>query len=264
MASRFDSKRHLRELEMKRCVHWAICISYVTVAVICGAAGFTPVPLNCGMLQSSVVTNPDQRIEVSVPGFSVLPAQGENWCVKSLASQGLSFLKAPVSVAVFGQPLSPDELFPVGLRAARFTGLAVSFPDFGFNTGSPERWKVAVDEMINTHIFSQFVGGISSAERRYQLLESHSLVDRSFGASCIRFEAKVEERGMYQAPPGVVIILNLSNNLICAHPKPASPKSRLIWIGFLETYREGDQPAADTVRQEVEPFLQSLQFMRTR
>jgi hypothetical protein len=249
---------------MKTYVHWAVCSLYLAVTAICGAAGFTPIPFNCSMAQSSAVTNIHQRIEVSAAGFSVLPPQGENWCVKSLASQGLSFLKAPLSVAVFGQPSSPDELFSVVLRAVRFTGLAVSFPDFGFNTESPEQLKVAVDEMISIHIFSQFTGGISSAERRYQLLESHSLVDRSFGANCIRFDAKVEARGMHLTPPGLVMILNFSNNLICAHPEPASPKSPLIWISFVEAYREGEQSAADMVRREVEPFLRSLQFKTSR
>ena len=249
---------------MKIYIHWTVCSLYLTVAAFCGAAGFTPVPFDCSMAQSSVVTNLDQRIEVSAPGFSVLPPRGENWCVKSMASQGLGFLKAPVSVAVFGQPSSPNEIFPVALQAFRFTGLAVSLPDFGFNTESPEQLKVAVDEMISTHIFSQFIGGISSAERRYQLLESHSLVDRSFGASCVRFDAKVEERGMHQAPPGLVMILNFANNLICAHPQTASSKRGLIWISFVETYREGEQSAADMVRREVEPFLRSLQFMTPR
>jgi hypothetical protein len=169
-----------------------------------------------------------------------------------------------MSVAVFGQPPSPVELFPVAVQAFRFTGLAVGLADFGFNIESPEQVKFAVDEMISMHVFSQFVGGISSAERRYQLLESHSQVDRSFGASCVRFDAKVEERGMHHALPGLVMILNFSNNLICAHPQPASSERGLIWISFLETYQEGGQSTADTVRREVEPFLRSLQFITSR
>ena len=245
-------------------VQWAVGSLYLTVAAFCGAAGFTPVPFNCSMAQGSLVTNLDQRIEVPPAGFSVLPPQGENWCVKSLASQGLSFLKAPVSVAVFGQPSSPDAIFPVILQAIRFTGLAMSLPDFGFNIESPEQVKFAVDEMISMHVFSQFVGGISSAERRYQLLESHSQVDGSVGASCVRFDAKVEARGMHQAPPGFVMILNFSSNLICAHPQSTSSKRGLLWISFVETYQEGAQSAADTVRREVEPFLRSLQFMTSR
>ena len=96
------------------------------------------------------------------------------------------------------------------------------------------------------------------------MLESHSAVNRSLDASCVRFDAKVEARGLYKAPAGVVVVLNFINNLICAHPHPASSKSRLIWISFVETYREGEQSAADTVRREVDPFLQSLQFMPPR
>jgi hypothetical protein len=249
---------------MRTYIPWVVCSLHLTVASFCNAAGFTPLPLNCSMAQSSAVTNPDQRIEVPAPGFSVLPPQGENWCVRSMASQGLNFVKLPVSVPVFGQSLSPDELFRVTLQAVRFMVFAVSFSDFGFNTESPGQLKVAVDEMIRTHIFSQFMGGISSAERRYQLLESDSLVDRSVGASCVRFDAKVEERGMHGVPHGLVMILNFSNNLICVHPEPASSESRLVWISFVETFREGDQSTADTVRREVEPVLRSLQFTTPR
>ena len=140
----------------------------------------------------------------------------------------------------------------------------MGLPDFGFNIESLEQVKFAVDEMISMHVFSQFVGGISSAERRYQLLESHSQLDGSFGASCVRFDAKVEARGMHQVPPGFVMILNFSNNLICAHPQPASSKRGLLWMSFLETYQEGAQSAADSVRREVEPFFRSLQIIISR
>jgi len=249
---------------MKPYLRWAVCSLYLTVAALCGAASFTPVPITCGQLGSSAITNLNQRMEVSVSGFSVLPPQGENWCVKSLASRELSFVKAPVSMPVFGGPSSPDELLPMALRAVRFTGLAVSFPDFGFNIESPDQLKIAVDQMISTHIFSQFTAGISTAERRYQLIESQSAVDRSLDASCVRFDAKVEARGLQWQLPGTVVVLNFINNLICAHPQSPSSKNPLIWMSFVEAYREGDQSAADTVRREVDPFLQSLQFMPPR
>ena len=117
--------------------------------------------------------------------------------------------------------------------------------------------------MINIHIFSQFVGRISSAERQYELLESHSILDTSLDANCVRFDAKVEARGFHKALSGIVV-LNFINNLICAQPQPPSSKSPLIWISFVETYREGEQSTADSVRREVDPFLQSLQFMPAR
>ena len=140
----------------------------------------------------------------------------------------------------------------------------MSLSDFGFNTKSPEQLKLAVDQMISTHIFSQFIAGITSAERHYRLLESHSEMDSSLGASCVRFDAKVEARGLNLAPPGVVVVLGFIDNRLCAHPRPVSSEKRLIWISIVEAYREGDQSAADKVRQEVEPFLRSLQFMPSR
>jgi len=246
---------------MKTYVRWAVCSLYLATAAFCGAASFTPVPVTCGYVEGFAITNLNQRMEVPASGFSVLPPQGENWCAKSLASRGFSFLKAPVMMPVFGQPSSPDQLFPAALQAVRFTGLAVDFPDFGFNIESQEQLKVAVDEMISTHIFSQFTAGISSAERRYQLLESHSAVDRSLGASCVRFDAKVEARGLQKPLSGMVVVLSFINNLICAHPHPPSSDSPLVWVSFVEAYREGEQSAADTVKREVDPFLRSLQFM---
>ena len=248
---------------MRRYIRWIVFSLYLMVPGFCGAAVFTPIPFNCSVFDSSLVTNVDNRIEVSALGFSVLPPQGENWCVKSMSAKGLSFLKVPGSVAVFGQPRSPDDLLPAALQAARFTGVAVGLPDFGFKTDSPEQLKIAVDQMISIHVFSQFVGGLSSAERHYKLLESHSILDTSLDANCVRFDAKVEARGYHKALPGIVV-LNFINNLICTHPQPPSSKSPLIWISFVETYREGEQSTADTVRREVEPFLQSLRFMPPR
>ena len=143
-------------------------------------------------------------------------------------------------------------------------GMALALPEFGTEHPSPDQLKVVVDELISHHFFSQVVGGISSAERRFQLVESHSAVDGSFGASCVRFDAKVAEQGAFLAPPDVVIYLNFVNNLVCAHPQPTSAKSSLVWIGFVEVYREGDQSAAATLSREVEPFLRSLEFTGPR
>jgi hypothetical protein len=249
---------------MRIYVPWVVSCLHLTVAVFCNAAVFTPVPLNCAMFDSSPVANLDERMEVPAAGFSVLPPQGQNWCVKSLASKGLSFLKAPESLPVFGKPASPDELLPMAVEAIRFTGLAVDLPDFGFSIESPEKLKVTVDEMIRTHIFSQFTMGLISAERRYQLLESHSATDVSSGVSCVRFDAKVEARGLHKGSPGLVMILNFFNNLICAHPRPASPENRLVWISVVEAYRDTEQSTVETMTRQVDPFLQSLQFMPAR
>jgi hypothetical protein len=93
-----------------------------------------------------------------------------------MASQGIAFLKHPPSVEIPAQPPSPDQL------------------------------KTVVDELISHHFFSQVVGGINSSERHFQLVKSQSAIDGSFGASCIRFDAKVEEQSALLAPSGLIII----------------------------------------------------------
>ena len=243
--------------DMKTYVCWLVCGLYFMLAGFCGAADSISIPLDCKGLQASGAGQ--QRIEVPASGFSVIPPQGEHWCVRSMAS-GFTFLKHPANVEIPAQPPSPNDLFQVVLQTVRFMGIAVALPEFGTQYPSPDQLKVVVDELISNHFFSQVVGGISSAERHFQLVDSHSAIDGSFGASCVRFDAKVEELGAYLAPADVVINLNFFSNLVCAHPQPTSAKSSLVWISFVEVYREGDQSAAAALNREVEPFLRSLEF----
>jgi hypothetical protein len=246
---------------MKRYVPWLVCGLFLVLSGFCSAADSISIPLDCKGLQASGAGQ--QRIEVPAAGFSVMPPQGENWCVRSTAS-GFTFLKPPASVEIPAQPPEPNDLFQVVLQAVRFMGMALALPEFGTEDPSPDQLKVVVDDLISHHFFAQVVGGISSAERHFQLVESESAVDGSFGASCVRFDVKVAEQGAFLAPPDVVINLNFFNNLVCAHPQPTSAKNSLVWISFVEVYREGDQSAAAALRREVEPFLRSLEFAGPR
>jgi hypothetical protein len=246
---------------MRKYVRWLVCGLCLMLAEFCSAADSISIPLDCKGLQASGAGQ--QRIQVPDLEFSVLPPQGENWCVSSMAS-GFFFLKHPASVEILAQPPSPNDLFQVVLETVRFMGMALALPEFGTDHPSPDQLKLVVNELISNHFFAQVVGGISSGERRFQLAESRSAIDRSYGANCVRFNAKVEEQGAYLAPPDVVINLNFFNNLVCAHPQPTSSKSSLIWIGFVEVYRERDQSASATLSREVEPFLRSLEFTGPR
>jgi hypothetical protein len=246
---------------MRRYVCGLVCGVCLMLAGFCSAADSISIPLDCKGLKASAVGQ--QRIEVPASGFSVLSPQGENWCVSSMAS-GLFFFKHPTTVEILAQPPSPNDLFQVMLQTVRFMGMALALPEFGAAHPSPEQLKAVVDELISNHFFSQVVGGISSAGRGFQVVESKSAIERSYGASCVRFDAKVEEQGAYLAPPNVVMNLNFFNNLVCAHPQPASTKSGLVWISFVEVYREDDQPAAATLNREIEPFLRSLEFTGPR
>ena len=97
-------------------------------------------------------------------------------------ASGFTFLKHPASVEIPAQPPSSNDLFQVVLQAVRFMGMALALPEFGTQYPSPDQLKVVVDELISHDFFAQVVGGISSAERRFQLVESRSAIDESFGA----------------------------------------------------------------------------------
>jgi hypothetical protein len=246
---------------MRKYVCALVCGLCLMFAGLCRAAETQIIPLDCGGLKASRVGR--QRMEVPVSGFSILPPRGENWCVSSMAS-GFFFFKHPARVEIPAQPTTPDNLFQVILQTVRFMGMALALPEFGTAHPSPEQLKAVVNELISNHFFAQVVGGISSGERRYQLVESRSVIDRSYGASCVRFDATVEEKGAYLAPPDAVVNLNFFNNLICAHPQATSSKSALVWISFVEIYRDGDQSAAVSLSGEVEPLLRSLEFSGPR
>jgi hypothetical protein len=238
-----------------------VCGLCLVFAGFCGAADIQTIPLDCKGLKASAVGQ--HRIEVLSSGFSVLPPQGENWCVSSMAA-GFFFFKHPASVGIPERLPSPNDLFQVVRQTVRFMGMALALPEFGTEHPSPDQLKVVVDDLISNHFFSHVVGGISSAERHFQMVKSHSAIDRSYGASCVRFDAKVAEQGAYLAPPDVVMNLNFSNNLVCAHPQPSSSKGSLVWIGFVEVYRDGDQSSAASVSREVDSLLRSLEFSGPR
>jgi hypothetical protein len=244
---------------MKTYLNFVVYSLCFTVAVCCDAADFEPITVNCDTLRSTAVTNLDQRLEIGVQGFSVLPPQGEHWCYRSMVS-GVSFFKVHKSENGFERPPSHAELAALHMFGAIAMSLG-GFGKFGTKIQTPDELKTLVDRLISEHLFSQILGGVLSAEHRFQLLESNVAINSSLEAICVRFATRVEERGSSQAP-GLVFVLNLSGNVACRHPD--APAIGLIWAGFFERYVQGDQPAADTLRGETEPFVRSLQFMPPR
>ena len=242
---------------MKPYLNRAVYVLCLLLPVYCEAADSSPITINCDMLQSVAVTN--QRIEVAAPGFSVLPPQGERWCYRLLSSDGISFFKIPKSKPVFDGPPSLEiaALHLSGAMAMSLKGLK----DFGTNVQTPDELKDSVSVLIREHIFSQISAGVISAEHRFRLLESSVAIDNSLGASCVRFDAKVEERGSVQGP-SLNLALNFPGNIVCRHPTASDID--LIWVGFVERYAQGDQATADTLQGEYEPFVHSLQFMPPR
>jgi len=218
-----------------------------------------PITPTCDTLKSLPVTDLEQRIEIEAPGFSVLPPRGEHWCYRLMASQGVSFFKLPKFEKVFDGPpeLEIAALHLLGAMAMSLKG----FGDFGTKLQTPDELKTVVNVLINTHLFPQILEGVVSAEHRFRVMQSNVSINSALGATCVGFDALIEERGNAQAPT-LVLFVNLPGNVVCRHPT-ASDRD-LIWVGFGERYVEGDRPTADTMKGEYEPFVQSLRFMPPR
>jgi hypothetical protein len=243
-------------VEMKMYVYPAAFCLCLTVAEFCGAADIMPSPLDCKMLRSSAATK--LRIDIAAQGFSVLPPQGERWCYRLLTSYGVSFFKIPKLERLLGMPPSLEEFVATRL----FSAMAMSLKglhDLETPIHNPDELKTLVDLLIGGHLFSQIIVGVSSKEHRFSLLQSNVAIVSYSGATCVRFDGRVEERGNSQGP-ALVFVLNFPGNVVCRHP--AASETGLIWVGFVERYLQGDHPAADM--HEYEPFVQSLQFMLPR
>src|SRR5687768_6374814 len=243
---------------MKAYLVWAAYAVCLMGAVCCDAASSTPVRLDCEMLRGSPVTDLEQRIEIATQGFSVLPPQGEHWCYRFLSSQVVSFFKIPQFEKAFDRPPSVNDIAALRMLSA----IAISLKgliDLPTNIQSAEELKTLVNILIGEHLFPQILAGVRSPQHSFQLLESQVVTDSHLGALCVRFNATLEERGNSQAPD-LVFLLNLPSSVVCRHP--TAPEVGLIWVGFAERYVQGDEPVAETLKAEYEPYVQSVRFMR--
>ena len=244
---------------MKVCLLLAAVFLYVTTSARGHAAEVLPAPIHCAMLQGTAVTNLAQRIEIAARGFSILPPQGERWCYRLLTSDGVSFFKIP-PIAGFEKPPSLEEFVAMRL----FSGMAMSLKglrDIDTRIKNPDEIEAVVDLLIREQLFPQIIVGIASMEHRFRLLESNVSTVAYSGAMCVKFDARVEESGNVQAP-NLVFVLNFPGNVVCRHPNES--EAELIWIGFVERYLRSEQPTADSMKQEYEPYIQSLQFIVPR
>lgn len=240
----------------------ALCCLCFALVALCNAADVTSVPLDCKTLQSSAAKL-EQRIEIAAHGFSVLPPQGEHWCYRLLAVSGVSFFKIPKLEWPSERPPSLEEIVAGRLFSATAVSLK-GLSGFDAQIQHPDDLKTLVALLIREQVFSQFTTGLSSGDHRFRLLESNLESETYSGAMCVKFDAKVEEQGNLQAP-NLVFVLNFPGNVVCRHP--AVSETELIWIGFVERYLRSEQSTAAALKQEYEPYVQSVQFMpphRTR
>lgn len=198
---------------------------------------------DCTALKLSPVTAQDQRIEVPIAGFSVMPPQGEHWCARGRDATGLVFSTSPL----LGRPL--DARPPIG-TAANTLGLMALVMD-------PGDWKVDTAEGLRAYAEHR----LRQEPGRFRNKETHMSPDPTFGAECVRADQVVEERHNPNMPGAVLTMVN--RQIFCRHPD--SPR-RVIFIAASERYAEGDPGPRllDLRKEQVDGFIRSLRFTPPR
>jgi hypothetical protein len=239
---------------MKTCVFAAALFLFVTISAHCRAAEFLHVPPHCAMLQATAVAELQQRIEIAEGGFFILYPQGERWCYCHLKSNGVSFFGIP-PLAGFEKPPSLEEIIATRL----FSGMAMSlkgFKDLKSQITNPDELKAVVNLLIREQLIPA-----NCRARHHESPLSLVGIERFERGIVWRdvCEIRCEGRRARQSPGAQSRFrAQFPGNVVCRHPHVSD--TELIWVGFTERYLRSEQPGADSLKQEYELYLQSLQF----
>lgn len=221
----------------------AAAVSLLLITLAGCAAPRVAAVLDCASLKMPPVTAQEQRIEFGNAGFSVMPPQGEHWCVRGLDSTGVGFSTG----ALLGRRL--DARPPIA-TAANSLGLMALVMD-------PGEWKVDTADGLRAYAEHK----LREEPGRFRNRATHVSPDPTFGAECVRTEQIVEERHNPRLPGAVLIMIN--RQVFCRHPDASR---RVIFFGASERYAEGDPgPRLLELRKDqIDGFVRSLRFMQPR
>jgi hypothetical protein len=188
------------------------------------------------------------RVEFPASGFSVLPPQGKNWCMRRSGPNGVVFRKtedgnAAHTVVTMAQEVSVEEPNLDTVEGLR------DFVERWLRAGGNTRWMGLTLVLDDTPL------------PRFKLIESRFDVKNPFAAICVGFDSVTEERGNRRFRDAVLIMVN-RNQFLCRHPHARD--RLLVLIGTSERYRRDAAPAGglllDFWQGELEPFVRSLRF----
>jgi hypothetical protein len=190
------------------------------LAVGCATAGpRMPMKVDCQSLQMRSVSNPPQRMEFPSLGYSILPPQGDAWCLPSAPGvRSTIFNTHPLmGKALETRPTDAE------IRHTFGPGIVAAEAPKGAKLDTPaDMFAFVVRELL----------GVAPGSR-FTLVESRFVPDSSLGAECIRYDAIVEERD-HPGARGIVLTGVLRDNFFCRHPDARTPT--LIWISASERY----------------------------
>ncbi|MET0154039.1 MAG: hypothetical protein ABW298_15715 [Candidatus Binatia bacterium] len=203
---------------------------------------------------------PQPMPRLSFEGFSLLPPQGDHWCVIDLNQKvGVVFGTTPLIGQVLTRQPTEEELDDILVAVAnkveieRDPGTSAEVRDFvdsWLRSGQPSHVDAG----------KRILARSSTEAARFNLVDSSVVIDDSIGSSCIRFDATVEERNNPRWP-GEVLVSVERGNLLCRSPRTGDPS--FVWIGASERYRQSRPPhplLSETRAPEIEAFTRSLSF----
>ena len=226
---------------------WLLVSAWIISAVGCAASRpATPISMTCQFLRMASA-NPTERVTLPSVGFSLLPPQGDRWCVGASGPRETTFMSSPLLGKLLDKRPSEAEI--------RHSIALVVVAD-----EVPKDSRIETEADMIAFIEQRFLGKRPGS--RFALVESKFVPDSSLGAECIRFDAVVEERDNPDAR-GLVLIGVFRDNFLCRHPKTRTPT--LVLVSTSERYVQGTITTAplliDSLRSEWEPSVRSLQFM---
>lgn len=230
---------------------WALLLLCGIAVTACAAPPVRPVMVDCRTLRLTPVTDSAQRLTFHSHGFSILPPQGEHWCISRADSNGIAFGKNLFGGKLLERPPRLNEMTHTFVAMA----MAVTVEETKIETAADlqafaERWDGGF-RMVGSKIVLN-----SSPVPRFKVIDSKvTLAPRIGSFDCVRWEGVREERDNPQRR-GFVLILT-EYTWLCRHPH----SSGLVLIGYSERHLQGDvldSPLVETLKQEVEPFVGSL------
>lgn len=227
-----------------------------------GCATFKPQTMTCASLGSEQISNKDFRVGYKI--FSVLPPRGENWCLRSTGDPTTIVYGTSKFIGKYLEQAPPKEemLHTFGVMAN-----TVKVKDVDIMTSTEikkfmERWFYDSGQSFT------WVGGQRYAEftpmessERFEPIQFKVEVDDTFGANCVRFESKQEEKNNPRVRNWIFTLNN--SGVACRHPDTSR---LLVMVTFSERHRKGSEnyQLANKFKTEAERTIQSLQFVKTQ
>lgn len=214
--------------------------------------------LDCKDIGAQAITDSTQRLQFPASGFSVLPPQGDKWCIQRTDRDGIIFFKSPLLLDTNPRPARASASHTVVAMAKE-----VSIEESGLDSIEGLRDFVArwLRGGGNTRSLGSTLVLDDTPLARFKLVESRLDLKNPFSANCVGFDSVTEERDNPRYRGAVLLMVN-RNQFLCRHPH--ARERLLVLIGYSERYMQGAPPPAgslvDDWKEQLEPFVRSLQF----